>query len=122
MSRAQIIVLLLAAVVVSAINIPDALPQFHKVSRQPVGAETVSAYVPDAVPFAPTVAVQQIRGARDGTPPAAGERVAVFIRSGYRDEEVQRAPRLTLATLVAFGGIFCLVTRLQRGGGGAPTP
>jgi hypothetical protein len=38
--------------------------------------------------------------------------VAVYIRSGFRDHEIQRTPRLTLALLLTFGGIFALVTRL----------
>lgn len=107
MKKAQTATLLVACIAILAVNLPYALPSFYKGAQQPVGSQLVAVYVPDPDSSALTVPVTNPRNGFSET----GQRVSVYLRNDYRDDEIQLAPRLTLALVLGFSFLYATVTR-----------
>ena len=117
MNKAQSATLSFAFMAIFAVNFPYVLPRYYKGSHRPVGSPTVKVHVPASDSAALTVPViEPTDGFRE-----TGQRVSVYLRNGYRDDEIQFAPRLTLSLLLGFGVLYVIITRITTRPP-APTP
>lgn len=108
MNKAQAATLAFACIAIFAVNFPYVLPRYYKDVQHAVGSELVSVYVPHSDSSTVTVPVTDSANNFSET----GQRVSVYLRNGYRDDEIQFAPRLTLALLVGFGSLYVIITRI----------
>ena len=114
MNKAQTATLLIACIGIFAVNFPYILPRYYKGLYHVVGSPTVSVHVPHD---SSTLAVP-VTNLND-TASETGQHVAVYLRNGYRDDEIQFAPRLTLALLLSFSILYAIITRITMR---LPTP
>ena len=117
MNKAQTAILLIACIAIFAVNFPYVLPRYYKGVQHVVTSPTVSVYVPHPNSSTPTVPVINTNEGFAET----GQRVLVYLRNGYRDDEIQFAPRLTLSLLLFFGFLYAVITRITMRPA-APTP
>ena len=115
MNKAQSATLSFAFMAIFAVNFPYVLPRYYKGSHHPVGSPTVKVHVPASDSEALTVPVIN----RSDDFRETGQRVTVYLRNGYRDDEIQFAPRLTLSLLLGFGILYVIITRITTR---PPTP
>jgi hypothetical protein len=108
MNNAQRATLLIGWIVLLAVNASDVFPRVYKGRHHVVGTETVSVYVPDSDPSRVTVPITNPSASFSET----GQRVAVYVRNGYRDDEIQRTPRVTALLLLGFVLVYAIVTRI----------
>ena len=107
MNKPQTATLLIACIAMLAVNFPYILPRYYKGFYHVVGSPTVSVRVPrDSSTL--TVPVTNL----NDTTSEPGQHVAVYLRNGYRDDEIQFAPRLTVSLLLSFGILYAIITRI----------
>jgi hypothetical protein len=90
-------------------------PIAYKGVQNQIGPGIVSVYLPqkdhDREPLTP---VQGSASTALAGLPDTGQRVLVFLRSGYKDDIINFYPRVTLLTLAAMFSIHVLLSRLIR--------
>ena len=86
-----------------------------------IGPEVVTVYEPSSLGGDPTIPVVHVGDPNTDT----GQRVVVYIRNDYRDDEIQSAPRRTLKLLgflVVIYSLVSLVGALVRRRAAQPLP
>jgi hypothetical protein len=108
MNNAQRTTLVIGWLAIFVINLSDASPRMFKGWGHLVGPETVSVRVPGPDSSTMTVPVMRVADGFQET----GQRVEVYVRNGYRADEIQHAPRLTIIVLVAFALSYAIAGRI----------
>lgn len=111
MNKAQIAVLLTAAVAVGCVNLLAVIPYFHKGVQHPVGSDAVSVYLPRADSSVPTVPIMQTPTNSNEAFTDTGQRVTVYLRNSYHEAEMRRYPKMTLSLFLVFGIIYFIASR-----------
>jgi hypothetical protein len=112
--------LVFAAVLVLGINVVGASPRkytnpiMYKREQHSVGPGIVSVYLPtpdvkDAIQTPVQTIAEPEAGFLD-----TGQRVCVYLRTGYKDDLITYYPRATLLVVVAAGAIHLLLGFLPR--------
>ena len=110
LKKVQTATIAIALIAIIAINLPYVFPRFYKGVQHDVGSKTVSVYVFDSDLHALSVPVIDPNKNFAET----GQRVSVFLRNNYRDDEIQHPPRLTLAILLGFTIFYVIITRVGK--------
>src|SRR5213592_957240 len=101
MNKAQRVTISIACIAIFAVNCSFIFPRFYMGRYHAVGPDTVSVRLATPESTSPTVLISE-----------TGQRVAVYLSNGYRNNEIQFAPRLTLALLVGFGLMYAIASRI----------
>ena len=97
-------ILICGVILIGWINISPGL--IYKGLAHAVGPDVVQVYEPSALGGDPAIPVVHVGNPNTDT----GQRVVVYIRNDYREDEIQSAPRRTLKLLGFLVVIYFLVS------------